>query len=248
MIGKLVRNILALPFRILPENLRYRIVQLVLTAESSRPADDALRGLFRIDDHLTWCINNAAVAYENGIHVKHRLMNYHAFFTERITGCERVIDLGCGYGAVAHTIAAHTGATVVGIDLNPRSIAQARARYALPNLTFIEGDIFKDLPGETFDAIVFSNVLEHIEHRVRFLTSVQEKLHPKRWLIRVPMINRDWRVPLRQELGIAHFSDGTHFTEYTRQSFEEEMRMANLDILHLQINWGEIWAEVARHA
>ena len=232
----------------MPHTLRYRLMQIILTAESKQSPGNALRGLFHIDDHLTWCINNAAVQYENGIHVKHRLMLYHDFFVDRIQSTEKVIDLGCGYGAVAHSIASRTGAQVTGIDLNSKNIAQAQASYNLPNLTFIEGDVFKDLPDETFDTIVFSNVLEHIEHRVDFLTTVQQNLKPTRWLIRVPMYNRDWRVPLRQELGIMYFSDGTHFTEYTRESFEREMEEAHMIITHLQINWGEIWAEVKYHA
>jgi len=45
-----------------------------------------------------------------------------------------------------------------------------------------------------------------------------------------------------------YFSDGTHCTEYTRESFEEEMRAAGLSVTHMQINWGEIWAEVCRNA
>jgi 2-polyprenyl-3-methyl-5-hydroxy-6-metoxy-1,4-benzoquinol methylase len=245
---RIFRHLFALPFRFLPGAIRYRLIQIILTAEGKRPPKDALRALFKIDDHLTWCINNATVEYANGIHVKHRLMKYHDFFVDRILPNEKVMDLGCGYGAVAHSVASRTGAQVTGIDLNPKNIAQAKANYKLANLTFIEGDVFKDLPNETFDTIVFSNVLEHIEHRVDFLTTVQEQLTPKRWLIRVPMFNRDWRVPLRQELGITYFSDGTHFTEYTRESFEQEMQEAQLTITHIQINWGEIWAEVKNNA
>lgn len=246
--SRIFRHLLALPVRLLPTSVRYRLVQIILTAEAKSNPADALRAFFQIDDHLTWCINNATVEYENGIHVKHRLMHYHDFFVDRIQPDEKVMDLGCGYGAVANSVASRTGAQVTGIDLNQKNITQAKTSYALPNLTFIEGDVFKDLPNETFDTIVFSNVLEHIEHRVDFLTTVQKQLNPTRWLIRVPMFNRDWRVPLRKELGITYFSDGTHFTEYTRDSFEQEMQAAQLTITHLQINWGEIWAEVKYHA
>ena len=41
-----------------------------------------------------------------------------------------------------------------------------------------------------------------------------------------------------------YFSDSTHFTEYTAESFVEEMRAAALVIAHTQTRWGEIWAEV----
>jgi hypothetical protein len=59
----------------------------------------------------------------------------------------------------------------------------------------------------------------------------------------VPLSTRDWRVPLRKELGLFHFSDPTHYTEYTQESFEDEIRQAGLQVTDLRINWGEIWAE-----
>jgi hypothetical protein len=58
------------------------------------------------------------------------------------------------------------------------------------------------------------------------------------------MIDRDWKVPLREELGLFHFSDPTHFTEYTRESFEQEVADAGLVVKEIVINWGEIWAEL----
>lgn len=237
-----------MPFRPLPGLLLRRLVQSAFFAVVARSPRRALRTLLEIEDDLSICINQVALRYGDGVHVKHRLMRYHDFFVERIRAGERVLDIGCGYGAVAYSVASRTGATVLGIDLNTENIALARKKFQHPNLKFVEGDVLKDLPEEPFDAIVFSNVLEHIEHRVEFLRKGQERLKPQRWLIRVPMFNRDWRVPLRQELGMFYFSDSTHFTEYTRESFEKEMEEAGLTVTHLEISWGEIWAEVRRDA
>ena len=204
----------------------------------------AMRVLLRADDFLTKCINRLAIEYDGGVHVKHRLMRYHDFFVERISPGERVLDVGCGYGAVAYSVASRAGAVVVGIDLRAENIVKARQLFQHPNLSFLQGDVLHDLPRESFDAIMLSNILEHIEQRVEFLTIVHERLSPQRCLIRVPMFNRDWRVPLREELAMSYFSDPTHYTEYTQESFEKEIRAAGLTITHLQINWGEIWAEV----
>ena len=90
-----------------------------------------------------------------------------------------------------------------------------------------------------------SNVLEHIERRVDFLRDVQARTTPHRWLVRVPMFDREWRVPMRKELGMYYFGDPTHYIEYTRETFEDEMREAGFAIREMQINWGEIWAQVA---
>ena len=70
-------------------------------------------------------------------------------------------------------------------------------------------------------------------------------VHPSRFLIRVPVFERDWRVPLKRELGVEWRLDPTHETEYTLESFEKEMAAAGLRITYQEVRWGEIWAEVA---
>jgi hypothetical protein len=63
-------------------------------------------------------------------------------------------------------------------------------------------------------------------------------------LIRVPLFERAWEVPLRKELGLEWRSDATHETEYTEESFAQEMDAAQLTLVHQEIRWGEIWAQV----
>jgi len=241
---QLLRGAAALPFRALPLWVRRRTIEAIAKSYLASDPRTALRWLLQADDDIVALTSEAAFAYEGGIHPKHRLMRYHDFFVQRIRAGDRVLDIGCGYGAVAHSIASRTEASVSGIDLHRPNIEKACERYRLPNLRFVLGDALTDLPDQTFDVIVFSNVLEHLDERVAFLRSAQERLRPARWLIRVPMFDRDWRVPLRKELGMFYFNDATHRVEYTRETFEEEIRAAGLSIVHLQVNWGEIWSEV----
>jgi SAM-dependent methyltransferase len=238
-----VKITLSLPLRLLPAAVRRQLVRVALHASARRAPAAALRELLRLDADLSELIDDAAIAYDGGVHAKHRLTGYHDFFVERVKGGERVLDLGCGDGAVTHALAARAGAIVTGIDLSEPRIRRARARFAHPGVTFVVGDATRDIPGGRFDVIVASNVLEHIEHRVEFLRAIQSRAQPSRWLIRVPAIDRDWRVPLRRELGLFHFSDPTHFTEYTAPSLEAELRAAGLTVMHLRITWGELWAE-----
>ena len=105
-----------------------------------------------------------------------------------------------------------------------------------------------DLPGGDFDVIVASNVIEHLERRVDFYRSLQARLRPRCWLVRLPLVDRDWRVALRRELGLPFFSDPTHHTEYTRESFEAEVRAAGLTVTSARVNWGEVWAELGPEA
>jgi ubiquinone/menaquinone biosynthesis C-methylase UbiE len=238
-----VRSLAATPLRALPFSSRRRLLQTVLTASATRQPADALRELLTFDTELSGQIDLAAMAYGDGVHVKHRLMRYHDFFVDRINAADRVLDLGCGYGAVAFSVATRTGATVVGLDASSANIAKAGERFRHEKLTWMCGEAPHVLPSGGFDVIVLSNVLEHIEQRPAFLRAVQEVCAPSRWLIRVPLFDRDWRPSLRRELGLFPFSDPTHFTEYTLPQFESELKEAGLRTIHLQVNWGEIWAE-----
>jgi hypothetical protein len=78
---------------------------------------------------------------------------------------------------------------------------------------------------------------------IDFLREAQLKLKSKRWLLRVPLYERDWRVPLMEELGVDYRLDSTHCTEYTQESFAKEMGQAGVEIVYKEIRWGEIWCE-----
>lgn len=239
-------RLLSLPLRpFSPQFVARAMARFANLYAKSRPAEEGLRFLMDLDSRLYPVQSNLAVANSpSDLHPKHRLTRYHDFFCARVSANERVLDIGCGVGALAHSLASRTGAKVTGIDLNGKSIAFAKERHQHADLTFREGDALTDLPGEEFDVAVLSNVLEHIEDRPGLLRKAQEMVRPKRWLIRVPLFERDWRVPLKREIGVEWRLDPTHFTEYTLESFHEEMAAAALEITHLEVRWGEIWSEL----
>jgi SAM-dependent methyltransferase len=220
------------------------LVRLILWVVALRTktlsAKEAARFLMLLDNKLYSLHGNAAVRYGNGIHTKHHHMRYHDFFVNRIGKNEKVLDVGCGIGAVANSVAKRSGAMVTGIDLDRSNIEKARAEFNHDNIIYILGDALSDLPNEKFDIVILSNVLEHIEKRVEFLKQLCLTLSTQRLLIRVPLFERDWRVPLKKELGIDYRLDSTHFTEYTHESFLDEMKEAGLTITHLESRWGEI--------
>lgn len=220
------------------------IYDLVAQRVTVLPPDKALRFLLRLDAALYLLQGQKAIEYDGGIHTKHRHMRYHDFFVGRTHVGERVLDIGCGIGAVAYDVAEKAGAYVTGIDLSPENIQQAQLRRSHPRVRYILGDVLRDLPSKQFDVVIMSNVLEHLENRVEFLRDVQANLTPSRWLIRVPLFERDWRVPLKQELGLDYRLDPTHRIEYTQESFAEEIQQAGLEMVHQEVRWGEIWAEL----
>jgi ubiquinone/menaquinone biosynthesis C-methylase UbiE len=219
------------------------IYQLVSTRTDEMPSDEALRFLFRIDAALYTLQGRKAVNFDGGIHTKHRHTRYHDFFVGNIRSSERVLDIGCGIGALAYDVAEKAKAYVVGIDLNSNNIVQAQKRYSHPRINYLVGDVLQKLPDGPFDVVILSNVLEHLEKRPVFLRHIQDIVHPSRFLIRVPIFERDWRVPLKRELGVDWKLDPTHETEYTLESFAEEVEAAGLTIKHQEIRWSEIWAE-----
>lgn len=77
-----------------------------------------------------------------------------------------------------------------------------------------------------------------------FLRRVTELVKPQRFLIRVPMFDRDWRVALKKEVGVEERLDEDHKIEFTAAIFANEMQQAGLKIAFLEVHWGEIWAEL----
>jgi SAM-dependent methyltransferase len=207
------------------------------------PPHKVLRLLFRLDRWFYYLEGQVAAFYGDGIHTKHRHMRYHDFFVSRILPDEQVLDIGCGIGEVARDIAERAQADVVGIDLNAASITAAQSRNAHPRVQYMVGDALQLLPERPFDVIVLSNVLEHLPNRPQFLQNVVKTARPSRFLIRVPLFERDWRVPLKKELGVEWRLDPTHEIEYTVETFAGEMAEAGLRIACQEIRWGEIWAE-----
>ncbi len=180
---------------------------------------------------------------KDGLHPKHRLMNYHKFFVDNVSENDSVLDIGCGNGALTYDVA-KKAKRIVGIDLSQQNISLAKRKFSGTNIEYICGDVLTDLPIGKFDVILLSNVLEHIEKRVKFLSSLKEKA--LRFLVRVPMLNRNWIDLYKKELGLEYRLDKTHFIEYTFESFKKELDRAGLSLLDYSIQFGEIWAVVGK--
>jgi SAM-dependent methyltransferase len=203
----------------------------------------ALRRILELHHDLYLRADHLAIAYDGGVHAKHRLTRYHDFFVERIREGERVLDVGCGKGELARDLAERAGAEVVGIDPDRAYLAFARERSAHPRVRYVEGRAPEQLPDERFDVVVLSNVLEHVERRIELLRTLVSRQRPSRVLVRVPAEDRDWLVPLRRELGLPHLSDPDHEIEYTRETLERELAEAGLTVADARAAWGELWVE-----
>lgn len=184
-------------------------------------------------------ISHLAIKYENGLHPKHRLIGYHEFFMKNVGSDDRVLDIGSGNGSLAKDVASVAG-SVLGVDIDSGLVEKAKRKNSADNLEYRALDATKDLSDKKFDVIIMSNVLEHIEHRVEFLKQIRPLA--KKFIFRVPMIDREWVTLYKKELGLDYRLDTTHFIEYTFDQFKNEFEQAGFDIKSHSVQFGEIWA------
>ncbi|NQV88698.1 MAG: class I SAM-dependent methyltransferase [Parcubacteria group bacterium] len=182
---------------------------------------------------------HCAARAEGGLHPKHRIMRYHDFFVDRVTGDDDVLDIGCNNGALGYSVA-KVAKSVVGIEIKSKHKKSWVEKYAADNITYQVGDATTFSFSKKFDVALLSNVLEHIENRHDFLTRI--KPLASTFLFRIPMINRDWVTPYKKELGMYWKCDPTHFIEYTFETFSDELEKAGYQIVEYSIQFGEIWA------
>jgi 2-polyprenyl-3-methyl-5-hydroxy-6-metoxy-1,4-benzoquinol methylase len=157
-----------LPSHIGPKRLARIVYFFINKLSTSRTPKESLIFLLELERYLFSLTGTESCRYGQGIHPKHRHTHYHDFFTKRIEFKEKVIDIGCGNGALSYDMA-KAGAQVVGVDINKDHIIFAQERFHHPGLELIHGDVLKDIQEDNYDTVVISNVLEHIKDRIGFM-------------------------------------------------------------------------------
>ena len=117
----------------------------------------------------------------------------------------RVLDVGCGAGALGGALRDERGIEVVGVELF--ADAAARAAERLDDVVVADLDTLAELPYPHghFDAMVFGDVLEHLRDPHRLLRALRPYLaddgvivcsipNVKHWSVVAPLLVRDhWR-------------------------------------------------------
>ena len=96
-----------------------------------------------------------------------------------------VADLGCGPGNLTAALAQRwPDAAVVGVDNSPEMIAAARATAAeaVPNLSFVLGDVWDWQPERQLDVLVCNAVLQWVPGHDQLLLRWADLLAPDGWL------------------------------------------------------------------
>jgi len=238
-----LKKIISLFLLIVPLNVIILVFKKIIYIKLEKTESiSALKTLLGLDNFIYLLTGKYSLSYGKGIHVKKRLTKYVDYFTsqaKKIGG--PCLDIGCGDGELAISIAKQK-IKITGIDSSLEQIKKGKSKNSYKNLNFIHGDIL-DYKSKNFKfkTIILSNVLEHIKNRVFFLKKVKKQFSAKYFLIRVPVFDRDWRVPLKKELQIDYKLDSTHFIEYTDQIFLNELKLSKIKVLNFKRIWGEIW-------
>ncbi len=93
-----------------------------------------------------------------------------------LAGGRDVLDIASGEGYGSHLLAAKAR-SVIGVDISPEAVRDARARYVRANLEFLEGCCTAiPLPDASVDMVVSFETIEHIGEHERFLAEVARVL------------------------------------------------------------------------
>lgn len=165
------------------------------------------------------------------IHPKHLVETPgHDWYVAHLGAGDLVLDVGCANGA--HTLkAAARVKRVVGMDYDVRQLRVAAAtarRRGLGNLHLFAWDLTRPFPfpDDTFDAVLFLDVIEHLEARQPVLGEIRRVLRPGgRLLVSGPNRESRWREHLRGA-GLFAYQDADHKVEYTREEFLGELEAA----------------------
>lgn len=113
--------------------------------------------------------------YERIADIK-RLKFIEAHLQKEIPAGGRVLDVGCGNGVISRHLG-QFGFDVLGIDISQKTIDVARSKNKLPNVRF-EAISAEQLTaqGERYDAVICSEVLEHLDHPENLLKVIHESL------------------------------------------------------------------------
>ncbi len=189
------------------------------------------------------------IILNNGLHPKHQILEYKEWFLKNIPEKGIILDIGCSTGELPK-ILSKKAKYIYGVEIDKKAISIANRENKKNNITYICSDAenydYSKCLG--IDCITLSNVLEHIENRNKFLKSLVNKTNwqenkKKMFLIRVPLLEREWIVIYKKQLNVEYRLDPTHYIEYTYEKLKNELEDANIIISDHSIRFGELFVK-----
>lgn len=196
--------------------------------------------------NLNWVTNR--LAYDQHYYQQTNLEalrpeNYTDFLIELLPE-DSVCDYGAGSGELTRKISEKCR-KVTYVDSNSETLRIAKeSLFGLTNVEFeTPTELFMpDHP--TFDVIVLSHVLEHIDDRIVFLLSLHRLT--SRVCIEVPDLDSSALNYLRISLGLPLWTDEDHVVEMNLKSLEELLHESNWQVQKSKIRGGTIFVSAKR--
>lgn len=162
----------------------------------------------------------------------------------------RILDVGCGNGVQMTFPLGAQGYAVTGIDMHESSIQYAKSQNSFTNVEFWKSDIknLKEvLNGQKFDAVVLSDILEHIENPSELLKHVAQVLKPhgiilisipngygpfeiENFVLRKTGVLAIGRRLLKREKDVPYNHESGHIQFFTRRRIHEMAEAAKLSV------------------
>lgn len=152
-----------------------------------------------------------------------------------------ILDVGCGCGANARAVRAqHRQARIIGVEPDPRAAELAADACERVFNGLLEEWLASGATSDRVDAIVLSDVLEHIADPVAWLRSMiaRDELRGAVWIISVPNY-AVWYNRLRTLFGTFEYAwsglyDRTHLRFYTKRSIRELLEYCGMECLDVR--------------
>jgi 2-polyprenyl-3-methyl-5-hydroxy-6-metoxy-1,4-benzoquinol methylase len=164
--------------------------------------------------------------------------NSHTMIVELVGHDKKVLDVGAATGYVAKLLN-ERGCSVTGIEVDPDAAREAEAHCERVITGDIEGmDLQAELGEDSFDVIVFGDVLEHLREPLQTLQRFKSFLRPDGYVVTsIPNVaHGSVRLALLQgkfqyqSLGLM---DDTHLRFFTRDTVEQMFTEAGFVITEL---------------
>jgi len=163
----------------------------------------------------------------------------HGLVLELVGTGKRVLDVGCATGYLAKALGDRDN-QVSGVEIDPDAANEARPyleRLVVGDLE--QMDLGAELAGETFDVVVFADVLEHLRDPVSTLRQAKALLRENGFVVlSIPNVaHGSVRLALLEgqfEYRSLGLLDDTHVRFFTRASLEDLLTEAGFVAVHVR--------------
>ena len=169
------------------------------------------------------------------IHPKH-FLNPNPWFTSYLQKKDLVLDLGSGNGQNAIKSSKYSK-KVIGVEIDKSLIKIAQQSVyekGIKNIKFQAGNLEEKLEfkSNSFNKVIFLDVLEHLRKRDEILKEVYRVLKPKGIImVGVPNKTTSWK-KMQRSVDVSSFSDPDHKIEFSQNDINKLLKTFKFKIIH----------------